>query len=145
MAGHLDDHPDLDSAVPVLFLYRHYIELALKALLHQIEKSPQNIDTHDLSKLWARLCATWKINPNTDSEAAAVTTIIDKWSKRDETSESFRYLTKKDKTQKGKKNRSLEVEFTNIDLSALRSHMEKVHNFLTLLDADIFYTGDADA
>lgn len=141
VSGHLAKHHDLDSAVPVLFLYRHYLELALKALVYQLEKDPQKVDTHNLNMLWERVCRQWDLDPSR-VPYAGVTAIVARWSTEDKTSQSFRYPTKKaEGGRKGEK--TLSVNFTHASLSALREHMKAVHNALVLIDEEISFVGDA--
>jgi len=84
------------SIFPIVFLYRHYIELALKCLLVEINISRrQRLEvrrTHDLHTLWAELeGAVGGLPPSVRDHVADVRRSVDEISELDPSSESFRY------------------------------------------------------
>lgn len=87
-----------DSLIfPIVFLYRHYIELRLKNLLHdghrQLDKEYKQKPEHQLSKLWSKvrkiLVELWP-DGNKD-DLAAFDSLIDQLEKVDPRSTTFRY------------------------------------------------------
>jgi hypothetical protein len=87
---------------PIMFLYRHYIELELKQiidLVSHLERNPAKArDTHDLLKLWnrARLAIEryWPEEQKVHLDRAGF--CISNFDKLDRTSQSFRYPHDKD-------------------------------------------------
>jgi len=82
---------------PILFLYRHYLELALKEIIiaatRYLAMEQNDIKGHDLIRLWERvkgLISEANLDiPNT--EMSAVANQISQFHKLDESSETFRY------------------------------------------------------
>lgn len=87
-----------DSLIfPIVFLYRHYIELRLKSLLHDgrrlLDRDHKEKSEHQLSKLWPHvrdiLNELW---PDGDAkQIKAVDTLIEQFEKADPRSTFFRY------------------------------------------------------
>jgi hypothetical protein len=82
---------------PILFLYRHYIELALKEIIlsasEYLEKEQKNTNIHTLSKLWEeakKLIFEVDLEIPND-EIIAIENQILQFHKLDKSSETFRY------------------------------------------------------
>lgn len=121
---------------PIVFLYRQYLELAIKGLLKDARRL-QDIDEplpmhHRIYDLWGECRALLKeISPG-DSEDALdqITRLLKEFSTVDPTSEAFRYPHNK----KGKP--SLEG-MTHINLRVLRETMDGISNLLCGAQAQI--------
>lgn len=82
---------------PILFLYRHYLELALKEIIltatQYLEKEHDAINSHSLSQLWReakKLISEVDLNIPND-EMVAVENQISQFHKLDKSSMTFRY------------------------------------------------------
>ncbi len=100
-----DTQADQDTLVfPIVFLYRQYLELALKDLItkgSQLLDSPEDPPTHHkIDQLWSQcrriLEAIWPDGPSEDLDA--VGECIYQFSEKDPSSMAFRYPTAKDGT-----------------------------------------------
>lgn len=110
-----------DSLIfPIVFLYRHYIELRLKSLLRDgcrlLEQEYKQKSEHQLSKLWPKvrsiLIELW---PDGDKdELKAMDMLIDQFEQVDPRSTSFRYP----KDFEG--NNSLKIESPRVNLRNLK-------------------------
>ncbi len=94
---------DQDTLVyPIIFLFRHAIELRLKSILQNLNKLGERkhgVPTHhDLSKLWAECKPPLlKLTSSTDQLwLNAVDDLLEQMMKVDPASDAFRYKTKKD-------------------------------------------------
>lgn len=109
-----------DSLVfPIVFLYRHYLELRMKLLLEEGRRllgvDHKAVAEHDLSVLWPKVRGILTdIFPNSDqSDFDAIDALIEQFKQVDPRSTSFRYPNKKD----GK--RSVNSDVSRINLSIL--------------------------
>jgi hypothetical protein len=130
---------------PIIFLYRHFIELSLKSIirdgyqLYDIQSDYRQI--HSLEALWkdcrSIIKKTW---PNGEDEPLdAAGNIIKEFSKIDSSSYETRYPEpKKTKERKGKKDSIFTMEgISNINLKNMKELMEKMDNFLGSIDEAI--------
>lgn len=128
-------------AFPIIFLYRHFIELSLKSIirdgyqLFDIQSDYRQI--HTLEELWkdCRLIIKKKWPNGDDEPLDATENIIKEFSKIDSSSYETRYPEpKKTKDKKGKKDkedRTFTMEgMSNINLQNMKELMEKIDNFL---------------
>lgn len=122
-------------AYPIIFLYRHYIELSLKSILQDLEnwnytdqKSKKNKlhnTTHKLPELWQAVASeiikcggAQEDSPDVVGMAA----IINQFSEIDQKSDVFRYAY-------GRDGKSLIDQEHQIDLYHLRIIIHRVENF----------------
>lgn len=115
---------ELDIVIlPVCFLYRHYLELALKALARDVA-TIKGVDApkldHGLMERWSFAREYMGDNPDEDDALAATESLLKEWSEIDPNSFSFRYPT----TKEGKP--SLPESFTQLNIRQLRDAIEKV-------------------
>ncbi len=92
----------LDACIyPILFLYRHYLELRLKELLHSgsklLSKNYTMKSTHSLIRLWSDARPlVHEIFPDGDAaELDSLERLLSEFSRIDEKSEAFRYPVNK--------------------------------------------------
>jgi len=134
--------PDL-LLIPVAYLYRHYLELMLKNLVHMgvkgnlIVVSDNRLTRHDLGKLWQSakemVEAFWPASPSDDLNA--VEQVIREFHHFDPDGQSLRYAYNKSG------NANLSGVPAWIDLDVLQSTMKAVANFLEAVETGI---DDAD-
>jgi hypothetical protein len=125
----LDEGPVHTLIFPIVFLYRHYIELSLKLLLLDASRFMTDVSApqhkHDLRTLWKEakkiLPAVW---PEVQLEQVeAVEACIIEMSEHDPGSMAFRYPFDK------KRNLHLE-KLHSVDLPNLKDVMDGIGNFL---------------
>jgi len=134
-------HHDL-LVYPIVFLYRHHIELMLKFLIQDmhrmLDKDPPSKDilkTHFLRKLWGDLEGLtdewkgrdWKSEPDAQSAAR----LIRELDKADPKSEMFRYPSDHD------------MEF--LEMRSMRNAMAALCNFLEAMSLEIERQRDFDS
>jgi hypothetical protein len=112
---------------PILFCYRHYIELALKYVLLMyggLGGVEPNTKDHDLEDLWrdVRRVIETTSSGEEDPDLEAVEAVIAEFAKIDRGSFTFRYPT-------DKKGQLLEIAVERVDLERLRDTMNGVTNF----------------
>ena len=124
-------HLDL-AVLPVMFLYRHYLELALKNIICRgrrcgLEEAGIS-HTHDLSRLWrgARSVLEELWPGQSRIELAAVENCVFEFHQHDESSEESRYPVSREKGEKRETLRSL----TRVDIRNLKRVMAGVAVFL---------------
>ena len=79
---------------PILFLYRHFLELSLKSLAEQSGATVQEIGKrgHDLKKLWELVKGS--LPPQSqDEEIDAFSQLINEWVELDKRADAFRFPT----------------------------------------------------
>src|SRR5262249_3394628 len=110
-------HPHLRNKLifPVLFTYRHFVELRLKGLLSDfgvLANVPECWSTHDLGSLWERysriLVETGQDCPDDDGTTAVKQCVIE-LSKVDSRSDSFRY-------PRDRRGRPIDIGIDRVDL-----------------------------
>lgn len=117
---------------PIIFNYRHFIELNLKYLLSTygpaVDVMP-NWKDHDLAPLWESLVVIIERFGTTDSDDAdeVVAEIISEFCKIDPQSFSLRYPT-------DKKGKPIPVSVEELDLTQLKDVMNGVAGFFTGCD-----------
>jgi hypothetical protein len=106
----INNHGDNNSlyyhsqAYPILFLYRHYLELRLKELLvayGHLFGEPAKFDHHGLIALWRRARenhrrSSTESSQEIDADLDVLEEIINQFDQVDLNSESFRYPVRKD-------------------------------------------------
>jgi hypothetical protein len=131
---------------PIVFLYRHHVELALKRLLELIadlaeedldHKCQKDLERHNIEQLWAdfkRFLRTDKIKslcgltlPSMDIEG--VDSYIQQVSVIDPDAQAFRYARNK------KGEASLPETLTNINIAVFADHMERLCSLLDGIDS----------
>lgn len=120
---------------PILFCYRHSLELALKYIINQYGRAAgirSNTVEHDLVRLWpdCRVVIEFYHPDNDDPALEAVEACIAEFAKIDPGSDAFRYPT-------NAKGQSITINLPPIDLFQLRDTMEAIHNFFTGVDGYI--------
>jgi len=128
---------------PIIFLYRHHVELMLKRILRQVpylidgrlsEKQREHLEKHRLDLLWddlrgmlPALCkaAGWD---ESDVQVAGIDNYVRQLSQLDADSFSFRYSQSK----KGK--RSLPKNLKNINLRNFGALMKRLADYLYGMD-----------
>lgn len=117
---------------PIVFCYRHSLELALKQLLedygHHAGHTPE-FRSHQLAAIWAR-CREVIEHFNQGADPApldAIAKLIEEFADVDPGSFAFRYTS-------DTKGRLLDIRINWIDLSDLRAVVAGVHNFLECVD-----------
>jgi len=135
---------------PVAFLYRHYLELELKGLLHsgvqlgvvdQTGKLSRAMGDHDLRALWIRTKRfLGEVFPDEDpTPLNAVEEVILAFHDLDPRGQSFRYHTDKN----GR--RQLENAPKTVDLTQMRDVMKRVAGFFDDCDAAIGHMIDCQS
>jgi len=129
----VEDWRERDFLVfPIIFNYRHFVELSLKYLLatygHGVNIAP-NWNSHDLEVLWSdfrkMLCRYGIDNP--DEVDSVVASIILNYSKVDSRSFSHRYPVDRE-------GKTLPVAQSELDLENLADVMNAVANYFTGTD-----------
>ncbi len=137
LVNNMDSYLDW-QVYPIVFLYRHYVEIYLKGeieagnLLLGTEYNKRN---HNLNALWTEVKRIakeiWdKEFPEKDFEF--IDHVIREFEKYDVNAESFRYA----KTKKGT---NPNPTLFNINVSDLRDHIEKFHEVLSSIDCRISF------
>jgi hypothetical protein len=140
----LGEHRDYDDLnYPILFCYRHYIELTLKEI---VQKHGPWVDVllpdenHKLPELWGlflQVATAYGNDPQYEA-AAAVASCITELAKFDPSSFAFRYASYKKRTGK-----LIPLEFGTIDLDNLHDVMDGIANFIECAEADFSSKRDA--
>ena len=95
---------DFFVVYPIIFLYRHYLELLLKRLCDESSRLldlPLEMDvTHDLLRLWNKTLTNLKLiwsdpNAETDEYYESITKRLEELSNIDKNSDAFRYPVNK--------------------------------------------------
>ncbi len=138
-----DPHNHHLLTLPILFLYRHYLELLMKDLVIEGKRVLGQPDAsipigHKISWLWDELkpiLLQIHIRPDlvNKEELEAVEACIKEFAQVDNHSMSFRYPFNKDGTSFLDEN-SLLASLHYIDLSHLAENMEKIDGFLKTYD-----------
>lgn len=121
---------------PVMFLYRHYLELAIKNLIFMswnlLHIEPDDdLGGHDLKRYWSKCDALLQqISPGDSIQALRdVGRLIDQFSKHDPTSMAFRYPVSLPNKAKERK-RTLQ----QLDVVDLHNVQQVIANISVLLD-----------
>lgn len=152
----LETQRDQDYLVhPIVFLYRHHIELALKNIIERspflidrplTENEKQHLERHRLDLLWQDLkpmftavckSAGWNTPSKTDIEG--VDDYIRQLTAMDPDSYSFRY------THSKKGNPSLPSDLKSINLRHFAKLIERLADYFDALDAATTYLEEAKA
>lgn len=120
-------HHGNDVVYPILFNYRHGIELALKWII-EIYGGGGAPKGHDLLMLWHRCRKIVERYPDGDFSALnAVESIIEEFHELDSKGQSFRY-------SRDTKEQFVQLPDGRIDLTNIRDVMEGVENYFRGLD-----------
>ena len=131
-------HPGM--VFPMLYVYRHYIEISLKALIgvyvglsgESVKDGFNPIKEHSLARLWnevRRLCElAIPASPEGDTTDVDVGRLINEFNQYDSSSQTFRY----DKNRRGE---SVESSLPEVDLNRLMATMEKLKHYFDGSDA----------
>lgn len=130
-----DNHYNDILIYPIIYCYRHSLELAIKYIITTYGRAPSvspNTKEHDLARLWphCRRVIEYFHPDNDDPALDAVEACIAEFAKIDPGSDAFRYAT----TSKG---RPMKINLPPVDLLELRATMEAIHNFFTGVDGYI--------
>jgi hypothetical protein len=118
---------------PVVFCYRHYLELALKYVITthgQLAGVSPNTEDHDLDKLWPdvrRIIESVDPDNANGPDVEVMQRCVAEFAKIDPGSFTFRYPT-------SKKGLPVVVAFEYLDLKQLKETMEGIANFFGSLD-----------
>lgn len=136
------DNPDRQDYLiyPLVYSYRHYIELKLKEIIVLGDSFLGNIsdfhnENHNLIKLWIRFQKTLKSIPETNYQApsTSIATKIQEFHDADTNSDGFRYPI----NQKGKQNlESLKIiNFRNFknEISEIKEYLESIADSLYVI------------
>jgi hypothetical protein len=127
---------------PVLFCYRHYIELSLKSMLAFYGPKVGVISdwsTHNLEILWQKFKElVVRYGAEQDNESINVVKgCIAEIANFDPASFDFRYP----RTRKGE---PISIEFESLDLDALNEGMGRIHGYFTGVDGQLYDLMSAD-
>jgi len=123
---------------PILFNYRHGLELAIKWVIGQygryadVSLGPDGVD-HDLWKLWKlcrRVITAVGSEGEEDEALHSIEQIVKDFHDLDKTATAFRYSINKDGA-------TIKLPDTAIDLSNVRRVMESVDNFFAGVDGQL--------
>lgn len=137
------DNPSSQDCIvyPIVYLYRHHIELALKNVIRLsaqlLDQSISNnqLRTHDLSRLWQVVRA--KLNPICrlaempqlpKADIDGIDSYMRQLNNLDPSGESFRYAHRNDASP------SLRPDLLHINLRMFAIHMEKLADYLDGLE-----------
>lgn len=117
---------------PILFTYRHFIELSLKVLIDRFGPGhgvPANWNTHKLMELWGLLRATFLAHgfEKPGEEEAVVEAIISEFDHLDPLSSSFRY-------PRDRHGEPLLLPRDEFDLRRLAEAMQKLESYFMACD-----------
>jgi hypothetical protein len=135
---------------PIVFLYRHHIELTLKSIIGVSislldctlsEKDHDTLCRHDLAKLWnmARpllnpICELGGSSALPSNDLKGIDSYIAQLHKYDRNGESFRYATNKPKSLKTIGAPSLPPDLKHINIRDFALALEKLPDYLDALD-----------
>jgi hypothetical protein len=126
---------------PIIFLYRHFLELELKYVLTTYGLylgQPADWENHDLEKLWIKVRGVidhFALNEDKEGTDAIEACIVE-MAKIDRGSFTFRYPV-------SKKGEPLSLALESLDLVNLRMTMEKIHNFFLGVDGQLDHATSA--
>ena len=136
---------------PIVYLYRHHIELTLKSIIgaaafvidHTLAKDDfDTLGHHDLAKLWK--LASQMLNPACElggesplppADLEGIDSYIAQLHQHDPDGQRFRYSTTKAKGQKTRRLPSLPDNLTHINVRDFAAGMEKLADYLEGLDS----------
>lgn len=135
---------------PIVYLYRHHIELTLKSIIRTAcflidytltEKDLDALGRHDLAKLWN--LARPLLNPACElggspalphDDLEGIDSYIFQLHKHDPDGQRFRYAVTKSKGLKGKRVHSLPDDLRHINIRNFATALEKLADYLDALD-----------
>lgn len=130
-----DNYQGSTLIYPIVFCYRHSLELALKYVIATYGRSAgimPNTKSHDLDVLWpvCRRVIEHFDRTHDNPDLNAVEECVAEFAKIDAGSYTFRYPT-------NTKGEAIEIDLPPVDLVKLRETMEAIHNFFTGVDGYI--------
>lgn len=135
-------HLRSDLIYPIVFSYRHSLELVLKQLLEdhgQRAGHKPEFRNHRLEQIWPYCREVIEhFNPGADSSPLdTIENIVAEFSQIDPASYNFRYASDTNGKQ-------IDIKIICIDLSELREVMAGIHNFLECVDLQINHSTSDD-
>ena len=123
----------IDSVAPILFLYRHYLELALKALASETARifGDRYSPNHDLLKAWRVVRSRFSDQDEQAIALQALDILVEEWSSIDPGSFSFRYPG----PLKGES--FLPDDFDNVNIRQVAERMDQANNLFLALDVGL--------
>jgi hypothetical protein len=128
-------HQDM-LVYPILFLYRHYLELTLKNLMRKCwmlfsEDSSDNLDSHDLRRYWQiEQGLIIRVSPETSTEdLRPIARLIDEFCKHDPVSFAFRYPVSKPNSKTRRRSPTL-ASLRMINIGQVRGSVQRAANLL---------------
>ncbi len=151
-----ETHSDQDSLVyPILYLYRHHLELVLKDVFRTVAKlldhsiadgEEKTLGRHDLVPLWELiapllepLCDFAGENPIPAEDIEGVRSYLRQLNEHDPDGQRFRYATIKVRPPRNsnhpmKHERSIKEELRLVNIRVFASHMEQLADYLDGLE-----------
>lgn len=146
---------------PIVYLYRHHVELALKSIIglacgllkHELTgKDLKALGRHDLADLWKltrpRLDPVYELAGNTafpPADLEGIDSYIQQLHEHDPDGQRFRYAKVKSK-QPGAASRSfLPLELTNINIRDFAIALEKLADYLDAIETWFDHLADQQA
>jgi hypothetical protein len=142
LVGEPHDHDNL--VYPILFCYRHYVEITLKEIIEEhgqwvgVSLSKKDHKLPDLWKSFLQIATAYHNDPS-DEAAIAVSDCIDEFAQVDPASVAFRYARDR------KTDTLIPLEFGSIDLVALHDVMNGIANFFECANLDFDHKRDTAA
>jgi len=140
----LTERYDRDNLIfPALFNYRHYVELALKAIIEDhgafagVSLRSKNHKLPDLWRLFQKIATAFS-NDCSDTAAVAVGECINEFARVDAKATAFRYARDRNDTPPP-------LQPDGIDLVSLHDAMNGIENFFECADLDFSHKADIAA
>ena len=118
---------------PIVFCYRHYLELTLKSFLQQygqLGELTSSWNHHRLEDLWRdyrTLLRTVGEEASEEQGTSVVEQCVAEFAKIDPASDAFRYPTRR-------RGQSFDTELAMLDLISLRNTMQGIENYFLAAD-----------
>lgn len=125
---------------PILFCYRHGLELAMKCIISRYDQFAEIPTRHDLWELWG-ICKTVILEQGSDGEnevLGVIEQIVKEFHDLDQGSFSFRYST-------DKKGMVIPLPDVPVDLANIKDVMTGVVYFFDGVDAQLDYNRDSSS
>lgn len=137
----LAERSDLETlSGPICFLYRHFLELSLKALAERagVPFIAVRRASHDLLKLWALVHSRLSDSSSAPQaeEDLAFTQLLSEWADWDRGSDAFRFPT----DSKGDRFREEPVE---VNLARVSEKMDQAYTYILGVGMSLYYQGRA--
>jgi hypothetical protein len=142
LVGEPYDHDNL--VYPILFCYRHYVEITLKEIIEQhgrwagVSLTKKDHQLSDLWKLFLQIATAYHNDPS-DEAAVVVSYCINEFAQVDPASVAFRYARDR------KTDALIPLEFGAINLVVLHDVMNGIANFFECANLDFDHKRDMAA